>query len=536
MACPSPKLLLLDSARWARARAVVRPKRRVGVQSRARGFSPAPRLRQARRRPALAGRAGHAFGAGNARGPGAVGEAPRACLTAATARATGTACAARATDTVSAADSCGTAEEPSGPTRTAGNTASATVTAVCAVAPVAARPAGPADGVLIAKSTGVATGAAVAAVTASPADSTGPTDSAAATVAAVADQHAAGATLATHATGSAHPADTKRAAAGATITTYATDRPDTSDRVFVKRRGATTAAVTANPTGNAGAAIPAAPALPPLPPLPNNTRRMPASGPTPTPQYYQGGGWGAPPSGGPSPWAQTPRKTNPWPLVAGAAAVVLVLVLGAIGIWIAIRPKPVQPPQPVAEERLSALLLNSSEVNAVMGSSSMQPGKPITSMDSSPVTVSLPDCQGALYTSQDPVYAGTGYTAINGLISSEPGDNYEHWVNQAVVAFPTADKARAFVQTSADKWKNCAGKTVTVTNKAKTYRWTFADVKGSPPTITVIDTQEGAEGWECQRAMSVANNVVVDVNACGYQITNQAGQIAAKIVDKVNKE
>ncbi len=234
--------------------------------------------------------------------------------------------------------------------------------------------------------------------------------------------------------------------------------------------------------------------------------------------------------------AQTPRKTNPWPLVAGAAAVVLVLVLGAIGIWIAIRPKPVQPPQPVAEERLSALLLNSSEVNAVMGSSSMQPGKPITSMDSSPVTVSLPDCQGALYTSQDPVYAGTGYTAINGLISSEPGDNYEHWVNQAVVAFPTADKARAFVQTSADKWKNCAGKTVTVTNKAKTYRWTFADVKGSPPTITVIDTQEGAEGWECQRAMSVANNVVVDVNACGYQITNQAGQIAAKIVDKVNKE
>lgn len=267
-----------------------------------------------------------------------------------------------------------------------------------------------------------------------------------------------------------------------------------------------------------------------------NSGPMPASGPTPTPQYYQGGGWGAPPSGGPSPWAQTPRKTNPWPLVAGAAAVVLVLVLGAIGIWIAIRPKPVQPPQPVAEERLSALLLNSSEVNAVMGSSSMQPGKPITSMDSSPVTVSLPDCQGALYTSQDPVYAGTGYTAINGLISSEPGDNYEHWVNQAVVAFPTADKARAFVQTSADKWKNCAGKTVTVTNKAKTYRWTFADVKGSPPTITVIDTQEGAEGWECQRAMSVANNVVVDVNACGYQITNQAGQIAAKIVDKVNKE
>ncbi|WP_119185124.1 hypothetical protein, partial [Mycobacterium decipiens] len=75
---------------------------------------------------------------------------------------------------------------------------------------------------------------------------------------------------------------------------------------------------------------------------------IPASQPTPAPQYYQGGGWGGtPPStplppqpGGPTPWSQTPppRKANPWPIVAGAAAVVLVLVLGAIGIWIATQP------------------------------------------------------------------------------------------------------------------------------------------------------------------------------------------------------
>ncbi|OOK78520.1 pknH-like extracellular domain protein [Mycobacterium kansasii] len=56
-----------------------------------------------------------------------------------------------------------------------------------------------------------------------------------------------------------------------------------------------------------------------------------------------------------------------------------------------------------------------------MGASNIQPGKPITSMDTSPVTLSLPDCQAALYTSQDPVYAGTGYTGISGLVSSEPG-------------------------------------------------------------------------------------------------------------------
>src|SRR5262249_19183986 len=162
--------------------------------------------------------------------------------------------------------------------------------------------------------------------------------------------------------------------------------------------------------------------------------------------------------------------------------------------------------------------------------------KPITSMDSSSVTLSSPACQGALYTTQDPVYAGTGYTGVSGLVSSEPGDNYDHWVNQAVVAFPSAEKAKAFLQNSADRRKTCAGKTVTVTNKSKTFRWTFAQINGSPPKITVSDTQEGADGWECQRAMGVANNVVVDVNACGYKITDQGGQIADRIVAKIDSE
>ncbi|WP_204806717.1 serine/threonine-protein kinase PknH/PknJ [Mycobacterium riyadhense] len=263
----------------------------------------------------------------------------------------------------------------------------------------------------------------------------------------------------------------------------------------------------------------------------------PPSGPIPA-------GWsGTPPAtpppqqpAGQTPWNQGPaaRTRNPWPIVA-AVAIVLVLVVGGVGIWLVTRPKPKPPPKPISEDRLSSLLLSPSEVNAVMGSSSMTPGKPITSMDSSSLTLSLPDCQGALYTSQAPVYGGTGYTGISALVSSEPGDNYDHWVNQAVVAFPSADLAHTFVQTSANKWKNCAGKTVTVTNKGKTYRWTFAQVEGAPPRITVVDTQEGADGWECQRAMHVANNVVVDVNACGYQITDQGGQIADQIIVKVNK-
>lgn len=253
-----------------------------------------------------------------------------------------------------------------------------------------------------------------------------------------------------------------------------------------------------------------------------------------TPPYYQGGNWGGPPQF--TPWGPpTPHRTA-WPIIA-AVAVVLVLVASAVAIWLIVRPKP-EPPRAalLGPERLSGLLLSPADINAAMGSSSMQPGKPITSTDSSSVTVSAPACQGALYTTQDPVYAGSGYSAVSGLVSSEAGDNYDHWVNQAVAHFPSADRAKNFVQISAEKWKGCAGKTVTVTNKGKTYRWTFAQLQGTPPRVTLRDTQEGADGWECQRALNVANNVVVDINACGYHISDQGGQIADKIVGKIDSE
>ncbi|WP_438269273.1 serine/threonine-protein kinase [Mycobacterium kansasii] len=74
---------------------------------------------------------------------------------------------------------------------------------------------------------------------------------------------------------------------------------------------------------------------------------IPAAGqPAPVPQYYQGGGWGGTPPGtppqqlgGPAPWNQpASRQRNPWPIVAGAAALVVVLVVAAIGVWLATRP------------------------------------------------------------------------------------------------------------------------------------------------------------------------------------------------------
>jgi serine/threonine kinase PknH len=289
----------------------------------------------------------------------------------------------------------------------------------------------------------------------------------------------------------------------------------------------------------------------------------PSSGPVPTAhtpppsgQYHHtGSNWGGPPPGqpptqqigGPTPWNQPQhqpqhqpqppaKKRNPWPIIA-AVATVLIVIVGGLGIWLAIKPKPKPPPPPLTSDRLAGLLLSVSEVNSIMGATNMTAGSPMTDLGKSTLTLSTQDCLGVLYAIQKDTYTGSGWSDVQGLVLSEPGDSFDHWVHQAVVRFPTADKANDFVEASKGKWKSCSDKTITVTNakKTETYRWTLSGLQGQPPRISMTKAQEAAKGWSCQRVLSVANNVVIDVNACSYKLNDQAGQVSDKIIAKINE-
>ena len=73
------------------------------------------------------------------------------------------------------------------------------------------------------------------------------------------------------------------------------------------------------------------------------------------------------------------------------------------------------------------------------------------------------------------------------------------------------------------------------TDSNKSYQWTFGKLVGSPPKIGLPTKQEHAAGWGCQHVLSAVSNAVLDVNACGYQITDQAGQIADKMAAMVTQ-
>ena len=211
--------------------------------------------------------------------------------------------------------------------------------------------------------------------------------------------------------------------------------------------------------------------------------------------------------------------------VIGAAAAAAALLITAV---VAGCGRPGKTAPTVAPERLSFILLTVQDVNTVMGASRMEPNGPIThATRTSPMTLSNPDCLGAFLNGQTPVYQGSGYTAISAEGLTDP----DHVVDQAAVSFPSADLALAFVKTSAGKWRACAGQTITQTDKANgnVFRWTFENLVGDVPAITQLYTGEGGHGYGCQHVLRAVLNMVLDVIACGGQISDQAGRIAEKM-------
>jgi serine/threonine kinase PknH len=122
----------------------------------------------------------------------------------------------------------------------------------------------------------------------------------------------------------------------------------------------------------------------------------------------------------------------------------------------------------------------------------------------------------------------------------EPDDNnvYTHSVQQGVVLFSSAHDAGAFFIASAKSWPACSNRRYTYTPAGEPdHVVTVGPVSNINGTLSATETVGGGTGWACQRALTVANNVAIDVNACSRNqsdsqsdsAVNIAHQIAAKV-------
>jgi hypothetical protein len=208
---------------------------------------------------------------------------------------------------------------------------------------------------------------------------------------------------------------------------------------------------------------------------------------------------------------------------------------------------------PLAQAALINLMLTPPEIDgAVGGTGTTVADKSDTLPDDStspyPQGYKFPaECLYIQHPGEAAVYAGSGNTAAHGERSNTPlpanSNDSDPEVTQVVVLFPSAKEASAFFTTSTQRWPACANRQGTIPGDgdAPEIQWKSGAVSNTngvlSTTAAVSATRNGATlSQNCQRALTVRNNVVIDVDGCRADPAGLAVTIANQIAGKVDKQ
>lgn len=189
-------------------------------------------------------------------------------------------------------------------------------------------------------------------------------------------------------------------------------------------------------------------------------------------------------------------------------------------------------PQPLPPTALSGLLLDTREIGAIMDTHMEVAASADTMYTNRP----LEDGCLVWAEAQQYSYEGSGWTAVRVQELKDRRDRADHIAYQAVVAFPQGMAAHDFYAGQVTGWAHCDNRRVDLHDPGdpKAHYWSLSKATVDDGVLTITRSQEeGADGWACQRAMTTANNIVVDVSACADHIGDRGVQIAKRVAKKI---
>jgi eukaryotic-like serine/threonine-protein kinase len=196
------------------------------------------------------------------------------------------------------------------------------------------------------------------------------------------------------------------------------------------------------------------------------------------------------------------------------------------------------PVPPVTNAALSDLLLPPDQVAGLVGADALVQESFADSVIDDSQKLLQKDCMGVMGPAQHLVYADTGWTGARSQALRNAGDGPRVFaVIQAVIALPTSDAAKSLLAAQKSQWSSCSGRTLTLAfpTPPTPQLWTAGTPADTDGTLTMTQTLKDGGGMECQRALAVRNNVVIDISACRYDVTNQAVDILNAIAAKIRQ-
>jgi serine/threonine kinase PknH len=215
-----------------------------------------------------------------------------------------------------------------------------------------------------------------------------------------------------------------------------------------------------------------------------------------------------------------------------AAVWVAFLVVAAFGLMSCTREVSGAPAKSsaVSSVDLGTVLLDADEVDGVMGTS----GSEVLDEGSAPddtIEANPPECHGLIYIAGETEYASTSFTAMRWRIV---GPENVGGVVEMVAQLPSVAKADEFIDGQTKSWKGCVGEVITSKDKvgSSTTQDRVTAVQTRPHTV-IASTLTLSSHRPCQHVLQAVSNVILDVSACGDNVSNQAETIASKLAERV---
>ena len=182
---------------------------------------------------------------------------------------------------------------------------------------------------------------------------------------------------------------------------------------------------------------------------------------------------------------------------------------------------------------LNALLLTPDDIDTAMNSTGMTVDTTTSTLvDDSPYTKPA-ECLAVSSIGQEHIYADSNWRAVRMQSLHEPGQDYSHLAHQGVVEFPTEADAAAFYTKSISAWRACAPASYTYSTGAgqQDITWHVGHADDNAGVLIASTSQQGA-AWLCQRALTAAAAIVVDILTCSDDPTERASRTEDRPPDR----
>jgi hypothetical protein len=197
------------------------------------------------------------------------------------------------------------------------------------------------------------------------------------------------------------------------------------------------------------------------------------------------------------------------------------------------------PPKLVPDSALTASLLSADDLNAIMGTIGMTPHTPVSQMGDHRNLLPNLNCLGVWQVNEAPIYESSHWKSVRQQLVRVPdADQWNYLVVQSVVSYRTADAAREFFTESTDRWSKCTNHNVNIQLNGQTLpAWRSGDLTKTDTRLSMPYTRgTGDQARSCQRVLSIAANLILDIQACTPQQQSpitKADAVADKIVSKL---